>query len=54
MYSFEYLVDYLDGLYGLQAGDIIMTGTPKGVGKLERGDELVVGVDTTNYKLMVL
>ena len=54
MYSFEYLVDYLNGLYGLQAGDIIMTGTPKGVGKLEHGDRLVVGVDTTNYKLMVL
>lgn len=53
MYSFEFLVDYLDKLYGVQAGDIIMTGTPKGVGKLERGDELVVGVDDITYQLSI-
>lgn len=53
MYSFEFLVDYLDELYGLQAGDVIMTGTPKGVGKLVRGDSLVVGVDNDKYSLHV-
>lgn len=53
MYSFEFLVEYLDDLYGIQAGDVIMTGTPKGVGKLERGDELVVGLDDKKYFLAV-
>lgn len=53
MYSFEFLVNYLDELYGLQAGDVIMTGTPKGVGKLVRGDSLVVGVDDDKYSLHV-
>lgn len=53
MYSFEYLVDYLDELYGLQKGDIIMTGTPKGVGKLTHGDMLQVCVDDVRYDLVV-
>lgn len=53
MYSFEYLVSYLDDLYGLQAGDIIMTGTPKGVGKLTREDALMVGIDDVVYSLYV-
>lgn len=54
MYGFDYLINYLDDLYGLQAGDLIMTGTPKGVGKLERGDRLVVGVDEQRYDLSVV
>lgn len=53
MYSFDYLVTYLDGLYGLQAGDIIMTGTPSGVGRLMRGDKLLVGLDDEVYPLSV-
>lgn len=53
MYSFDYLVDYLDNLYGLQKGDIIMTGTPKGVGKLEHGDKLVVCVDNDKYQIAI-
>ncbi|STZ02619.1 2-keto-4-pentenoate hydratase/2-oxohepta-3-ene-1,7-dioic acid hydratase (catechol pathway) [Moraxella equi] len=51
MYSFDYLVDYLDNLYGIQTGDIIMTGSPKGVGKIERGDKLVVRIDDDRYEL---
>lgn len=53
MYSFEYLVGYLDGLYGLKAGDIIMTGTPKGVGRLQAGDRLMIGVDDSRYEVVV-
>lgn len=53
MYSFGDLVDYLDNLYGIQAGDIIMTGSPKGVGRLEHGDSLVVGIDDDRYELNV-
>lgn len=53
MYSFDYLVDYLDNLYNIQAGDIIMTGSPKGVGRLEHGDDLSVGIDDDRYPLRV-
>ena len=29
----------------LQPGDLIMTGTPEGVGPLQRGDEVTGGID---------
>lgn len=53
MYSFEYLVDYLDDLYGLTAGDIIMTGTPKGVDKLNKGDKLIASLDGDCVEILV-
>ncbi len=53
MYSFEYLVAYLDELYGLKSGDIIMTGTPAGVGKLTRGDSLTIGMNDEVYHVHV-
>lgn len=36
---------YLSELFTLQGGDIIMTGTPSGVGPVEKGDELVGHID---------
>jgi len=35
------IVSYLSGLFELAAGDIILSGTPSGVGPVERGDVLV-------------
>jgi len=35
----------LSQLYVLQPGDLIFTGTPAGVGSIQRGDELRGGVD---------
>jgi len=34
------MISYLSGLFTLQPGDIIMTGTPAGVGAVKRGDVL--------------
>jgi fumarylpyruvate hydrolase len=34
------IISYLSGLFTLQPGDIIMTGTPAGVGAVARGDVL--------------
>lgn len=53
MYSFGDLVDYLDDLYGLKAGDVIMTGTPKGVERLVAGDDLLVRLDDDVYQIAV-
>lgn len=53
MYSFDYLIDYLDNLYGLTAGDIIMTGTPKGVDKLQKGDKVVIGLDDEAFEVLI-
>ncbi|MBP0617699.1 fumarylacetoacetate hydrolase family protein [Jiella mangrovi] len=38
-------ISYLSGLFTLSAGDVIMTGTPAGVGPVERGDSLQGHID---------
>jgi fumarylpyruvate hydrolase len=39
------IIAYLSRLYAVQPGDLIYTGTPAGVGFVQRGDELRGGVD---------
>ena len=39
------LVAYVSRVMTLEPGDVILTGTPEGVGPLEAGDRLVVGVE---------
>ena len=38
-------VAYLSGLVTLEPGDLIYTGTPEGVGAVNRGEEIIVHVD---------
>lgn len=38
-------ISYLSGLFELAAGDVIMTGTPAGVGAVHRGDRLEAHID---------
>ncbi len=38
-------ISYLSGLFTLAAGDLIMTGTPAGVGAVQRGDVMRGGVE---------
>jgi len=39
------IIAYLSGLYRLEPGDLIYTGTPAGVGPVVPGDELVVAIE---------
>jgi 5-carboxymethyl-2-hydroxymuconate isomerase len=39
------LVQYLSSLMTLEEGDLIFTGTPKGVGKVNKGDVIKAGID---------
>ncbi len=39
------LVSYISKVMTLEAGDVILTGTPAGVGAAKVGDELVAGID---------
>ncbi|MGD8306414.1 MAG: fumarylacetoacetate hydrolase family protein [Ignavibacteria bacterium] len=39
------LVQYLSSLMTLEEGDLIFTGTPKGVGKVEKGDSIHAGIE---------
>lgn len=39
------LVQYLSSLMTLERGDLIFTGTPKGVGKVNKGDVIIAGIE---------
>ena len=39
------MISILSGLFTLQAGDIILTGTPSGVGPVQRGDKMHGHID---------
>ncbi len=45
IWSVEELVSKLSHLVALEAGDIIFTGTPAGVGPLSSGDHVTAGID---------
>jgi fumarylpyruvate hydrolase len=45
IWSIPEQIAFLSQYYTLEAGDLIMTGTPAGVGKAKPGDELVAGID---------
>ena len=38
------IIAYLSGHFALRAGDVILTGTPAGVGPVQRGDGLEAGI----------
>lgn len=40
IFDFSFIIEYLSGIFTLQPGDLIYTGTPEGVGPLHPGDKL--------------
>ena len=40
LFNFDFIVSYLSKYFTLKKGDLIFTGTPKGVSKIEIGDKL--------------
>lgn len=45
IWSVEEIISHLSGFYHLRPGDLIMTGTPAGVGPTNAGDHLIGEVD---------
>jgi fumarylpyruvate hydrolase len=45
VWSVPEIVSHLSGFYHLGPGDLIMTGTPAGVGPVEPGDRIEAGID---------
>jgi|SRR5690625_2431498 len=44
IWSVAEVVSYLSSLFRLEPGDLILTGTPEGVGPVERGQQMRVGI----------
>ncbi len=45
IFSFDVLIAFLSKYFTLQQGDLIFTGTPAGVGRVERGDILMGSIE---------
>lgn len=45
LFSFEYIIAYLSRFFTLRTGDLIFTGTPKGVGPVSIGNKLVASIE---------
>ncbi len=50
LFSIPVLISYLSYIYGLQAGDLLFTGTPEGVGKVSPGDRLYAELHLENAR----
>ena len=50
LFNFDYIISYLSKFFTLRTGDLIFTGTPKGVGQVNVGDVLSAYIE--NEKLL--
>lgn len=44
IFSIPYIISYVSKIMTLEEGDIILTGTPKGVGPVQENDEIQAGI----------
>lgn len=45
LFGFDYIISYLSKFFTLRTGDLIFTGTPKGVGPVKIGDTLAAYIE---------
>lgn len=45
IFSIPYIISYVSKIITLEEGDLILTGTPKGVGAVKENDEIEAGID---------
>jgi 2-keto-4-pentenoate hydratase/2-oxohepta-3-ene-1,7-dioic acid hydratase in catechol pathway len=45
IFDIPYLIEYASAIFTLEAGDVIATGTPSGVGPMQPGDEVRVEIE---------
>lgn len=54
LWKIDELIEYVSKYFTLKIGDIIFTGTPSGVGKVEPNDELIGCIENTEmFKLII-
>ena len=49
IYSIEKIIEYISSIMTLEKGDLIMTGTPEGVGEFNKGDILEANLGNLCY-----
>lgn len=54
LFDIEFLLRFLHSRFRLRQGDLIYTGTPKGVGRLHKGDALITTLNNDSYTLQVI
>lgn len=52
VFSVAYLISYISRIFSLEAGDVILTGTPEGVGPVKPGQTITAGVEVGNKQVM--
>jgi 2-keto-4-pentenoate hydratase/2-oxohepta-3-ene-1,7-dioic acid hydratase in catechol pathway len=40
IFDFDYIISYISNFFSVNIGDLVFTGTPKGVGEIVVGDEV--------------
>lgn len=50
LFDVESLLKEISSIFTLRKGDVVLTGTPKGVGVLTDGDQLVLGIEAASFK----
>lgn len=46
IFSINYIISFISKVMTLKAGDIISTGTPEGIGPMQKGDKVVVNIES--------
>ena len=52
IFDFDYIVSYISNFFSINIGDLVFTGTPKGVGEIVVGDEVEAYIE--NETLLTL
>lgn len=50
LFDVKSLLKEISAIFTLRKGDVVLTGTPKGVGVLTDGDELALGLECASFK----
>src|SRR6476646_3131738 len=48
IFDFDYIVSYISNFFSINIGDLVFTGTPKGVGEIVVGDEIEGFIEQEN------
>ncbi|KXN70639.1 hypothetical protein CONCODRAFT_6806, partial [Conidiobolus coronatus NRRL 28638] len=54
MFKIPQLIEHVSSIMKLEAGDLILTGTPKGVGPVVPGETITVGLESEGSELSKL